>query len=112
MNTENNPAVIKHKNPYKIVGKTIVGKTCKKMPYISAGISMYEMGHSISQYGLNSRETASTAGGIVGSFIAGAALGAVVGGGIPGAIVGGIIGGIIGDIGGRKIGGFVYDEVK
>ena len=110
-------------NTEKSIGNTI---SCKIIKYggnaLSIIVSANEVYNTSQEYGINSRESYSSIGGLLGSSIAiwgstatGASVGALVGGigAVPGALIGFAVGvgsSIALDYGGRYVGEAIYEK--
>ncbi|EPH6583065.1 phage tail tape measure protein [Vibrio cholerae] len=89
-----------------------LGGLTRKLPYVGAALGAIDIGSTLLDDSMNSREKSTAIGGTVGNMggaLAGAAAGAAVGSVVPviGTAIGGLAGAIIGGIGGESIGEWV-----
>ncbi|EKB5071662.1 hypothetical protein JZB28_001971 [Vibrio cholerae] len=89
-----------------------LGGLTRKLPYVGAVLGAIDIGSTLLDDSMNSREKSTAIGGTVGNMggaLAGAAAGAAVGSVVPviGTAIGGLAGAIIGGIGGESIGEWV-----
>ncbi|EOV1173352.1 phage tail tape measure protein [Vibrio fluvialis] len=96
--------------PGRTLGK--LGGLTRKLPYIGAALGVLDIGSTLMDSSLSSKEKSQQVGGTVGSMggaMAGASLGAAMGSFVPviGTAIGGIAGALIGGMGGDSIGSWV-----
>lgn len=96
--------------PGRTLGK--LGGLTRKLPYIGAALGVLDIGSTLMDSSLSSKEKSQEVGGTVGSMggaMAGASVGAAVGSVIPviGTAIGGLAGALIGGIGGDSLGSWV-----
>lgn len=89
-----------------------LGGLTRKLPYVGAALGAIDIGSTLLDDSMNSREKSTAIGGTVGNMggaLAGAAAGAAMGSVVPviGTAIGGLAGAIIGGIGGESIGEWV-----
>lgn len=96
--------------PGRTLGK--LGGLTRKLPYIGAALGVLDIGSTLMDGSLSSKEKSQQVGGTVGSMggaMAGASLGAAVGSFIPviGTAIGGLAGALIGGMGGDSLGSWI-----
>lgn len=95
-------------------GRTLgkLGGLTRKLPYIGAALGALDIGSTLMNDSLSSKEKSQQVGGTVGSMggaMAGASLGAAMGSFVPviGTAIGGIAGALIGGMGGDSLGSWI-----
>lgn len=98
----------------KMPGNSIskMGGLTRKLPYIGAALGALDIGSTLMNDSLSSKEKSQQVGGTVGSMggaMAGASLGAAMGSFVPviGTAIGGIAGALIGGMGGDSLGSWI-----
>ncbi|MBY8161391.1 hypothetical protein KW506_03435 [Vibrio fluvialis] len=96
--------------PGRTLGK--LGGLTRKLPYIGAALGALDIGSTLMNDSLSSKEKSQQVGGTVGSMggaMAGASLGAAMGSFVPviGTAIGGIAGALIGGMGGDSLGSWI-----
>ncbi|WP_158125259.1 phage tail tape measure protein [Vibrio fluvialis] len=96
--------------PGRTLGK--LGGLTRKLPYIGAALGALDIGSTLMDDSLSSKEKSQQVGGTVGSMggaMAGASLGAAMGSFVPviGTAIGGIAGALIGGMGGDSLGSWI-----